>query len=334
MQANPIARRFLRLAAYGLFLSTLLAGASQALAQSAYPSRPIRIIVPLTTGGSNDVLARIIADRLTPVLGQAVVVENRPGAGGIVGTDYVAKQPGDGYTILIATSSHAYQQHFVTKLPFDPIKDFEPITLAAVVPFVLTVNAELPVTNARDFIALARTRQKGLTFGTAGVSSPHQLGAEWLKSMTGANFIHVPYKGAAGIVPALVGNEIDFTVGAINSLLPHIRSGKLRALAVASTKRTGFLPDVPTIAEAVPAPGYGMDVWAGFLAPKGTPKDIIARLNTEINRILRDPQILAEKLAPLGIDIVTSTPERFAEVLKADLVLYEKVIKDANIKAE
>ena len=334
MQANPIARRFLRLAAYGLFLSTLLAGASQALAQSAYPSRPIRIIVPLTTGGSNDVLARIIADRLTPVLGQAVVVENRPGAGGIVGTDYVAKQAGDGYTILIATSSHAYQQHFVTKLPFDPIKDFEPITLAAVVPFVLTVNAELPVTNARDFIALARTRQKGLTFGTAGVSSPHQLGAEWLKSMTGANFIHVPYKGAAGIVPALVGNEIDFTVGAINSLLPHIRSGKLRALAVASTKRTGFLPDVPTIAEAVPAPGYGMDVWAGFLAPKGTPKDIIARLNTEINRILRDPQIVAEKLAPLGIDIVTSTPERFAEVLKADLVLYEKVIKDANIKAE
>ena len=334
MQANPIARRFLRLAAYGLFLSTLLAGASQALAQSAYPSRPIRIIVPLTTGGSNDVLARIIADRLTPVLGQAVVVENRPGAGGIVGTDYVAKQPGDGYTILIANASHAYQQHFVTKLPFDPIKDFEPITLAAVVPFVLTVNAELPVTNARDFIALARTRQKGLTFGTAGVSSPHQLGAEWLKSMTGANFIHVPYKGAAGIVPALVGNEIDFTVGAINSLLPHIRSGKLRALAVASTKRTGFLPDVPTIAEAVPAPGYGMDVWAGFLAPKGTPKDIIARLNTEINRILRDSQILAEKLAPLGIDIVTSTPERFAEVLKADLVLYEKVIKDANIKAE
>ena len=334
MQASPIARRFLRLAAHGLFLSTLLAGASQALAQSAYPSRPIRIIVPLTTGGSNDVLARIIADRLTPVLGQPVVVENRPGAGGIVGTDYVAKQAGDGYTILIATSSHAYQQHFVTKLPFDPIKDFEPITLAAVVPFVLTVNAELPVTNARDFIALARTRQKGLTFGTAGVSSPHQLGAEWLKSMTGANFIHVPYKGAAGIVPALVGNEIDFTVGAINSLLPHIRSGKLRALAVASTKRTGFLPDVPTIAEAVPAPGYGMDVWAGFLAPKGTPKDIIARLNTEINRILRDPQILAEKLAPLGIDIVTSTPERFAEVLKADLVLYEKVIKDANIKAE
>ena len=299
-----------------------------------FPNKPIRIIVPLTTGGSNDVLARIIADRLTPVLGQPVVVENRPGAGGIVGTDYVAKQPGDGYTILIATASHAYQQHFVTKLPFDPVKDFEPIILAAVVPFVLTVNAELPVTNVRDFIALARTRQKGLTFGTAGVSSPHQLGTEWLKSMTGANFIHVPYKGAAGIVPALVANEIDFTVGAINSLLPHIRSGKLRALAVASTKRTAFLPDVPTIAEAAPAPGYGMDVWAGFLAPKGTPKDIMARLKVEISRILRDPQIVAEKLAPLGIDIVTSTPERFAEVLKADLVLYEKVIKDANIKAE
>jgi tripartite-type tricarboxylate transporter receptor subunit TctC len=311
-----------------------VSGAAQAQAQAGYPNRPIRIIVPLTTGGSNDVMARIIADRLTPALGQPVVVENRPGAGGIVGTDYVAKQPGDGYTILIATSSHAYQQHFVSKLPFDPIKDFEPITLAAVVPFVLTVNAELPVTNAKEFVALARSRQKGLTFGTAGVSSPHQLGAEWLKSMTGASFIHVPYKGAAGIVPALVANEIDFTVGAINSLLSHIRSGKLRALAVASTKRTPLLPDVPTIAEAVPAPGYGMDVWAGFLAPKGTPKEVIARLNTEINRILRDPQIVTDKLTPLGIEVVTSTPERFAEVLKADLVLYEKVIKDANIKPE
>jgi tripartite-type tricarboxylate transporter receptor subunit TctC len=321
------------LPALGLALGFTL-GVSQALAQTAWPNRPLRIIVPLTTGGSNDVLARILADRLTPVLGQPVLVENRPGAGGIVGTDYVAKQPGDGYTILIATASHAYQQHFVSKLPFDPVKDFEPITLAAVVPFVLAVNADLPVSNAKEFIALARTRQKGLTFGTAGVSSPHQLGAEWLRSMTGAKFIHVPYKGAAGIVPALVAGEIDFTIGAINSLLPHIRSGKLRVLAVAGAKRTPMLPEVPTIAEAVPAPGYGMDVWAGFLAPKGTPKDVIARLNTEINRILRDPQIVTEKLTPLGIDVVTSTPERLGEQLKSDIVLYDKVIKDANIKVE
>jgi len=309
-------------------------GASELLAQGAWPNRPLRIIVPLTTGGSNDVLARIIADRLTPALGQPVLVENRPGAGGIVGTDYVAKQPGDGYTILIASASHAYQQYFVSKLPFDPVRDFEPITLAAIVPFVLTVNAELPAATAKDFIALARSRQKGLTFGTAGVSSPHQLGAEWLKSMTGASFVHVPYKGAAGIVPALLAGEIDFTIGAINSLLPHIRSGKLRALSVASNKRTPLLPDVPTIAEAVPAPGYGMDVWVGFFASKGTPKEVIARLNMEINRILRDPQIVADKLTPLGIDVVTSTPERFAEVLRSDLALYEKVIKDANIKPE
>jgi tripartite-type tricarboxylate transporter receptor subunit TctC len=323
------------LALLGLVLGLGLSlGVPQAMAQGAWPNRPLRIIVPLTTGGSNDVLARIIADRLTPVLGQPVLVENRPGAGGIVGTDYVAKQPGDGNTILIATASHAYQQHFVSKLPFDPIKDFEPITLAAVVPFVLTVNADLPVASAKEFVALARTRQKGLTFGTAGVSSPHQLGAEWLRSMTGANFIHVPYKGAAGIVPALVAGEIDFTVGAINSLLPHIRSGKLRALAVAGAKRTPMLPDVPTMAEAVPAPAYGMDVWAGFLAPRGTPKEVIARLNAEINRILRDPQIVTDKLTPLGIDVVTSTPERFADQLKTDIALYEKVIKDANIKAE
>jgi tripartite-type tricarboxylate transporter receptor subunit TctC len=323
-----------RIFAAALLGALLGLGMSQAQAQGAFPSRPVRIIVPLTTGGSNDILARVIADRLTPALGQPVVVENRPGAGGIVGTEYVAKQPGDGYTILIATSSHVYQQHFVAKLPYDPIKDFEPITFAAIVPFVLAVNAELPAANAKEFIALSRSRAKGLTFGTAGVSSPHQLGAEWLKSMTGANFIHVPYKGAAGIVPALLAGEIDFTIGAINSLLPHIRSGKVRVLAVASAKRTSLLPDAPTIAEAVPAPGFGMEVWAGFLAPKGTPREVIARLNTEINRILRDPQIVVEKLTPLGIEVVTSTPERFAEQMKSDLALYEKVIRDANIKAE
>ena len=299
-----------------------------------FPNRPLKIVVPLTAGGSNDVIARILAEKLTPVLGQPVIVENRPGAGGILGTDYVAKQPADGYTLLVAPNSHIFQQHFVVKLPYDPIADFAPITLAILVPFVLTVNASMPVTNAKEFIAFARSQPKGLSYGSAGVGTPHQLAAELLKSMTGAQFVHVPYKGAAGVVPALLSGEIDFTIGAINSLLPHFKSGKLRPLAVTSAQRTGLLSDVPTMAEAIPAPGYSIDAWAGILAPAGTPKDVVAKLSEEINRILRDPATVKDRLLPLGIEPVGSTPERYRDAMVADQAMFAKIVREANLKAE
>ena len=308
--------------------------AAQSAAQSNWPQRPVRLIVPLTPGGSNDVLGRVVAERLQTAVGQPVLVENRPGAGGNVGTEYVAKQPADGYTLLVSSNTHVVNPSFFARLPYDPIKDFEPVTLAVTVPFMLTVNAATPANNVRDIVQLAKSRAKGLTYGTAGPGTPHQLTVELLKTIAGGNYVHVPYKGAAGIVPALLANEIDLTVGAINSLLPHIRSGKLRALAAAGSTRVSVLPEIPTIAEALPAPGLAIDVWIGFLAPAGTPRDIVMRLNGEINRILRDPAIQKEKLNPIGLEVIATTPERYMEVMKADLQLYARIARDAGIKPE
>lgn len=300
----------------------------------AWPSRPIKIIVPLTPGGSNDYFARLLAERLPAVLGQPVIVENKPGVGGNIGTEFVAKQPADGYTLLVSATTHVINPNFFTKLPYDPLKDFEPISLIGTVPFVLTVNASTPVATLKEFLALAMAKPGSVSYGTAGIGTPHHLAAEFLMSMTGINMIHIPYRGAAGIVPALLAGDITCTIGAINSLLPHIRSGRLRAIAVAGSTRTSSLPDVPTIAEAGALPSYTMDVWLGVLAPAGTPRPIIDRLNTEINKIVRDPQVSKEKLNTVGIDSVGTTPERYMEIMKTDLVKYAKIAKDANIKPE
>ena len=326
-------RRKLITAALGAAFVTALPVADTS-AQGGFPSRPMKIVVPLTPGGSNDVLGRLMAERLQQSMGQPVIVENRPGAGGNIGTEYVAKQPGDGYTILVSANTHVVNPSFYARLPYDPIRDFEPVTLAVTVPFILTVNAATPANTIKELIQLGRSRPKGLTYGTAGVGTPHQLVSELLKTITGSNFVHIPYKGAAGLVPALLAGEIDFTIGALNSLLPHIRSGKLRPLANAGSARTPVLPDVATIADALPAPGFAIDVWIGFLAPAGTPKPIIARLHDEIVKVLRDPQVQKEKLSPIGLDVIASTPERYMEVMKSDLALYARIVKDAGIKPD
>jgi tripartite-type tricarboxylate transporter receptor subunit TctC len=307
----------------------------QAWSQGApWPARSVRIVANLPPGGSNDLLARLLAERLQPVLGQPVIVENKPGAGGNIGTEYVARQPADGYTLLLTPSSHVVNPYFFAKLPYDPIKDFEPISLINTIPFVLTVNASMPATSMKEFLAYARANPGKLTYGSAGIGQPHHLAAEMLKSMTGIDILHVPYKGAGGIVPALLGGEISFTVGAINSLLPHIRTGKLRALAVVGGTRASLLPDVPTIAEAVPLPGYELTSWTGVLAPARTPRAIVERLSAEINRIMHDPQMVKEKLTPLGIQPVGTTPEQFMDIIKAELAQYGKITRDANIKPE
>ncbi|MSP97974.1 MAG: tripartite tricarboxylate transporter substrate binding protein [Betaproteobacteria bacterium] len=299
-----------------------------------WPTRAIKIIVPLTPGGSNDFIARLFAEQLQPRLGQPVVVENKPGAGGNVGTEFVARQPADGYTILISTNTHVLNVNFFAKLPYDPIKDFEPISLIATIPFVLAVNASLPAKTVNEFVTLAKVKPGSFTYGTAGIGTAHQLAAELLKARSGIDMVHVPYKGAAGIVPALLASEITCTIGAINSLLPHFRSGKLRPLAVAAATRTSLLPDVPTIAEAGPFPDYAVDIWLGVLAPAGTPRAIVDRLNVEINRIIRDPLIMKDRLNPIGLESVGTTPERYMEIMKADLVRYAKLVKDAKIKVE
>ena len=312
----------------------LAALALPAQGQSAWPVRPIRMIVPLTTGGSNDLMARILAERLPAVLGQPVVVENKPGAGGNVGTEYVARQAPDGYTLLLSSNTHVINLSFFAKLPYDPIKDFEPVSLVATVPFVMTVNSSLPVTSVKEFIAYVRANPGKVSYGTAGIGTPHHLSAELIKSMTGIDMVHVPYKGAAQIVPALLANEITVTIGAVNTLLPHIRSGKLRALGVSADHTFSVLPDVPTIAEAGGLPGFSIDIWLGVLAPAGTPRPIVERLSTEIRRIVFDPQVVRERLNVMGVDPAGSTPEQYLEVMKADIPRYARIARDAHVKPE
>jgi tripartite-type tricarboxylate transporter receptor subunit TctC len=322
-----------------LFLSAVFAlhslAAGEAAAQSGpWPNRPIRFVVPLPPGGSPDYLSRLFAERLQPVLGQPLVVENKPGAGGNIAREFVARQPADGYTILMSESSHVMAAGIGAKLPYDPIKDFEPISLAATIPFGLTVNSSMPVHSLKEFIAYAKASPRPLTYGTAGIGSPHHFAVELLRSMTGINVVHVPYKGSAGIIPALLTGEIDFSIAAVNSLLPHFKSGKLRPIAMAGSSRTAILPDVPTIAEAGPLPGYTVDVWLGVMAPAGTPRPIIDRLNGEINRVVRDPQIVKERLNTVGLEAVGTTPEQLLEAMKGDLVKYTKVAREAQIKPE
>jgi len=307
--------------------------AGEAAAQATWPNRPIRFTVPLPPGGANDLLARVFAERLQANLGQPVVVENKPGAGGNLGTEFVAKQPADGYSLLLSSNTHVINVNFFAKLPYDPIKDFEPVTLVATIPFVLTVNSSLPVQNMKEMLAYLRSHP-GSTYGTAGIGTPHHLGAELLKTMTGVDITHVPYKGAAFLVPALLTSEITFSIASISSLVPHFKSGKLRAIAVANESRTSLLPDVPTMAEAGPLPGYAIDVWFGVLVPAGTPRPIVDRLNAEINRVLQDPDVVKNRLNPVGLSAVGTTPERYMEVMKADLVKYAKIVKDAGIKPD
>jgi tripartite-type tricarboxylate transporter receptor subunit TctC len=315
-------------------LSAVLAlWAGEAGAQQ-WPNHPIRFVVPLPPGGSPDYLARLLSERLQPVLGQPLVVENKPGAAGNIARDFVAKAPPDGYTILMSESAHVMSAAVGAKLPYDPIKDFEPISLAATIPFGLTVNSSMPVHTLNEFLEHARKSPKPLTYGTAGVGSPHHFAVELLRSMTGINVVHVPYKGSAGIIPALLSGEIDFTIAAENSLLPHYKSGKLRPIAIAASTRTAILPDVPTIAEAGPLPGYAVNVWLGVMAPAGTPRPIIDRLNAEINKVVRDPQIVKERMNTVGLEAVGSTPEQLLETMKTELAKYTKLARDANIQPE
>jgi tripartite-type tricarboxylate transporter receptor subunit TctC len=307
--------------------------AGTALGQQ-WPAHPIRFVVPLPPGGSPDYLARLLSERLQPVLGQPLVVENKPGAAGNIARDFVAKAPADGYTIIMSESAHIMSAAVGTKLPYNPISDFQPISLAATIPFGLTVNSAMPVHTLNEFLAYAKKSPKPLTYGTAGVGAPHHFAVELLRSMTGINVVHVPYKGSAGIIPALLSGEIDFTIAAENSLLPHYKSGKLRPIAIAASKRTAILPDVPTIAEAGPLPGYAVDVWLGAMAPAGTPRPIVDRLNAEINKVVRDPQIVKERMNTVGLEAVGSTPEELLEVMKSELAKYTKLAREANIQPE
>ena len=308
----------------------LLVAASAAAAQS-FPSKPVRFIVPITPGGSNDVVARAIAQKLTETWGQPVVVENRPGAGMNLGAEAVAKSPPDGYTWLLgANNIFAFNPH-MGRVPFDVFKDFAPVTLVATVPFVMVVNPAVPARNVAEFLAYAKANPGKLNYASSGNGSPQQLAAELLARSAGISLQHVPYKGAVPAITDLLGGRIELFIGAVNSLMPHIKESKLRLIAGAGAKRFATLPDLPAIAETVP--GVAMDVWLGVFMPGATPRDIVAKVNSDIARALGAPEVRSS-LAAQGIETLTSTPEALAQTIRDDHARWGRVISEANIKAD
>ena len=298
----------------------------------AYPAKSIRFIVPYVPGGGTDTLARLVGQKLSEALGQAVVIDNRPGAGGVIGTDLVAKSPPDGYTIMLASASPiTVAPHLHKQLPYNPLKDFAPITLITIVPAVLAVHPTLPVTSVKELVALAKQKPGQLTFSSSGNGGTGHVSGEILKMMAGVDMLHVPYKGTGPATTAVLSGEVSVTFGNMISVLPHVKSGKLRALAVTTAKRSAVLPNVPTVAETLP--GYISGPWYGVLAPAGTPVAIVSRLNEEIVRILRSPEV-SENLRAEGADPIGSSPAAFAAHLKSETERMGRVVRQSRMKVD
>jgi tripartite-type tricarboxylate transporter receptor subunit TctC len=314
-----------RLAAFLLALFPLVA-----LAQ-AFPERPVRIIVPLTPGGSPDTIARAIASGLQGVWPQPVVVENRPGGSQNIGADLVAKAAPDGHTWLLAPDNVFSVNPHLGKPPFDPLTDFIPVTLLARIQFLLVVPSSLPVNSVNELVAYAKARPGELNHGSSGNGSPQHLGAAMLQLMTGTKMNHVPYKGAAPAVADLLPGRIQVWIGAANTLLPHIKEGKLKLLASSAPTRFPNLGDTPTIGESVP--GYALDPWLGLFVPAKTPAEVVKRIHAEATKIVNGPE-LKSRLASQGIMIETNSPAEFARAIREDNARWGKVIKEAGIKGE
>ncbi len=312
-----------------LFLAAFLV-APPAYCADSYPGRPVRIVVPTGAGGITDILARAIAQKLGEQLGQQVIVDNRPGASGIVGSQIVATATPDGHTLLMVYPSHPVNPSLIAKLPYDTVKAFAPITMVSAVAMLLVVNAALPARSVRELIDLSKQRQ--LHYGAVGLGSLGHLGAELFRFKSGADMSLVAYKGAPQVFTALVGGEISvYFVATMSSAMPLIRAGRLRVLGVSTAQRIPALPDVPPIADTVP--GYDVRGWNGLLAPAGTPRAIIERLNREIVRIVHSPEF-GERLAADGAVAVGNTPREFDAIIRSDIQMWAKVIKDAGIRAE
>jgi tripartite-type tricarboxylate transporter receptor subunit TctC len=297
-----------------------------------FPSKTLRIIVPFTPGGSNDVVAREIAAGLQASLNQTAVVENKPGGGGNIAYSYVAKLPPDGHVMLIAPASFTMGPHLSRNPVYNPVTDFAPINLVADVPFVMVVPASLPVQTVKDFVNLARNSPNRLSFGSVGVGTPQHLGGELFKMHAGVDLVHVPFRGATAVLPDLVAGRIDMFIGAVNSVLPLIRDGNLRALAATSPVRIASLPDVPTMSETA-FPGFEVGSGVGLVAPAATPPDIIETLNREIAGIIASPGF-HQRMAAIGVDVVGTTPAAYAKFIRDDYAKWGKVVAAAGIKPE
>jgi tripartite-type tricarboxylate transporter receptor subunit TctC len=293
-----------------------------------YPSRPIRFIMPYAPGGSSEILARPIVQELSKNLGQSVFIDFKPGGGTTIGADVVAKSAPDGHTLVMMLSAHAINATLMPKLPYDTVKDFAGITLAATLPLVVVVPAQSAIRSMADLIATAKARPGKLTFASAGPGNTSHLSVEYLKSLLGLDMIHVPYKGSGPAIIGLLGGEVDFMFDSLSSSLAQIRAGKFRAIAMASARRSRILPDVPTVAESG-VPGFDVSVWYSVLAAAGTPAPIVQKLNAEIIRAMRAPEV-KEKIEGFGYDIVGSTPEQLDSFIKSEIVRWGKVVKDSG----
>ena len=298
-----------------------------AFAQAAYPDKPIHLIVPYPPGGPADTMGRAFGSKLSVALGQPVIVENRPGAGGGVGSAAVAKSAPDGYTLLVGSAgTHAINPAVYANLPYDPLKDFAPVTQLATSGLVLVVTPKLPAKNVKELIELAKAKPGEITFGSPGNGSSPHLAGELLASMSGVRMQHVPYKGSAPALIDVIGGRINFMIDALPTLLPQIKAGTVRAIAWSGPARSKLIPEVPTLAESG-VPGYQVVVWFGLFAPAGTPRDVVNRLNAETGKILKLPEV---KEILSGYDLTPSTPEQFAATIKSDIAAWAKLVKESG----
>ena len=305
---------------------------SAAGAQEAYPSRPVKFILPFPPGGGTDILGRVIAEQLSANLGQPVVTENRGGAGGNVGAEAAAHSAPDGYTIVLVAPSLAISKTLYSKLNYDPVKDFAPISLVATVPNVMITNPAVEAKNLQEFIELARSRPGAMNYGSGGAGTSNHLAGELFNIVTGTKLVHVPYKGVNLAMQGVLAGEIQLVFIGIPAALPHIKAGKLRALALVAPQRSPALPEVPTVAEAG-LKDFEVTTWYGILAPAGTPRPIVSRLNAELVKIMHTPDV-KERLASMATDPLTSTPEEFAAYLKQEIAKWGDVVRKANLKAD
>ena len=315
-----------------LVLSAALFAATTAATAQNYPSRPVRFVVPYAPGGSTDTLARSMAIKLSELLGQQVVVDNRPGANGDIGMTIVARAPADGYTIVLGYIANlGIGPSLYEKMPYDPVKDFASITQVAGASNILVTHPSLPAKNFKEFIAYTKANPKKVSFATAGVASVGHLTGELLNDMAGIDMLHVPYKGSGQAISDLVGGHIKVMISGMASTLPQVRSGKLVGIVTTGIKRTPATPDIPTIAETFP--GFESSSWFGVLAPAGTPKPIITRLNADIHKSLQDPAV-AKRLAAVGFEITYGTPEEFSAYIKSEIKKWAKVVKASGAKPD
>lgn len=316
-------------AVVGIFASLLTMFWSPSASAQAYPTKPVKFVVAYPPGGPTDILARLLSVKLQTALGQPFLVESRPGAGGNIGTDFVAKSPADGYTILLTASGPlAINTTLYKTLPYDPLKDLAPVIHVASVPLVLVVHPSVPANSVNELIALLKSKPEGYSFASAGNGTPQHLSAELFKTMADVKMVHVPYKGSAPVINDLVGGQVPVAFESMVSVLPQVKGGRLRALATTGAQRSSLLPDVPSVAEAG-LPGYESIAWYGVVAPGGTSKAIVDRLNSEITKALDTPD-LKQRLAELGSAPVHGTPEQFGAFIKSETGRWGKVVKESG----